>query len=232
MLFMILIAVVLIGFLTAAIMKSNNAENANIDKEELAIRAAEAQRSASEYERAVLFILNGKYSEVDVRFAHPAAHADYGDMSDGPARQVFHPSGGAATYHKPPDEINDGSNWEFYGGTAIPGVGSAKADLVAVLPHVTKQFCERINDVNGQPMSPIPTDTGSTAASAGVAGDCVNQGAGGRFNDSEQFYKPPNTMTEASFSIDSSTTQARTANQACVECDDGTYNFYHVLLAR
>jgi hypothetical protein len=233
MLFIILIAVVLIGLLTAAIQRSNRPEGANIDKETLVVRATEVQRYASEIERAVLFILQNGKSESDIRFAHPDAPSDYGDLGADadPTDQVFHRLGGGATYRDPPEDVNDGSAWEFYGGTALPGVGSNKADLIAVLPNVTQQFCDRINKVVGQ--NGTPADTGGSLAAGANAGDCVNLGAAGRFGAAHTFYTAPNTVDEASFEQDPSISQPYTATQACVVCAaDAAQHFYHVLLAR
>ncbi len=230
MLFMIFLAVVLIGLLSAAVLNSGDTDGSNIDNENLAIKASEVQRYAAELERAVLYIIrqNSK-SENDIRFAHPDNNAEYGDLSadSDPSDQVFHSSGGAANYRTPPTGINDGSPWEFYGSTAIPGAGSSRADLVAVLPNVTQQFCERINLLNGQ-TSAQPVDTGGGTASGASAGDCINAGAAGRFDNGQQFYATPNTMDESSF------TQIP-ALQACVQCTGITgtpYEFYHVILAR
>jgi hypothetical protein len=228
-LFMVLIAVVLIGLLTAAIQFSSRPEGANIDRETLVIRATEAQRQAGEFERAVLFILqeNGK-SESELRFAHPQAHADYGDLSADADKtdQVFDRLGGGANYALPPEGINDGSSWEFYGGTDLPDVGSDKADLIAVLPNVTQKFCERINAVNGQTASQ-PEDTGVGAAAGSDPGSCLKIGAAGRFDGGQQFYTTTiNATDEATFTL-------KPALEACVHCAlDNAYHFYHVLLAR
>ncbi|MCB1532043.1 MAG: hypothetical protein KDJ35_04145 [Alphaproteobacteria bacterium] len=238
MLFIILIAVALLGFLTAAIQYSSNPEGATIDKEELRIRITEVQRYVSELERAVLYIQQNGYSEDDIRFANPE-NTDYGDLSADadPTNQVFHRDGGAALYRDAPDGINDGSAWEFYGGTHLPGVGSDKPDLIAVLPNVTAQFCSRINEINNQ--SGTPQDTGASAASGSNAGDCLNLGALGRFDDGQQYYDPPsfseNTVDESSFEQDPVSGEAYTVLQACVQCVNfaGTpRHFYHVLLAR
>ncbi|MGH1398218.1 MAG: hypothetical protein ACRBCT_03295 [Alphaproteobacteria bacterium] len=243
-LFMILIAIVLIGALTAAISSGNNAERSNIDDETLVLRASEAQRYASELERAVNFIMQQGFSESDIRFAHPDADSEYGDLSaDTDKRdQVFHREGGGAKYRAAPDGINDGSAWEFYAGTHIPGMGrDDRAELVAVLPHVTAAFCAKINDLNDQ--SGTMQDTGTTAAGGSNPGNCVNIGALGRFDDSQQFYSTINTMNEASgsFEQDANTSAARPAPQGCVICSmdtnatDGTndeYHFYHVLMTR
>lgn len=232
-LFIILLAIGLMAALTAAIQQTSRPDGANIDQESLVIRTSEVQRYASELERAVMFIIGNGISESDIRFAHPQASSDYGDLSaDGdPSDQVFHKDGGGASYRSPPSGINDGSAWEFYGGTAIPGAGSNKADLVAVLPNVTDEFCQRVNDLNNQ--SGTPADTGGSAASGVNPGDCVYIGALGRFDDGQQFYSSPNTMDETTFEQDSVTSAAHTALQACVVCStDSENHFYHVLLAR
>lgn len=232
---MVLIAIVLIGALTGAILRGGGGEGAQIDNETLAVRASEVQRHASEIARAVLFITGSQgKSESDIRFAHPQAHADYGDLAADTDKtdQVFHKDGGGANYKLPPDGVNDGSAWEFYGGTALPAVGSDKADLVAVLPNVTLAFCNKINALNGQPSTP-PQDTGATAASGSSPGNCVYVGAAGRFRDAQRFYSTPNTTDAATFAQDPETSSVRPALEACVRCDIGpAYHYYHVLLAR
>lgn len=233
-LFIILLAVVLIGLLTAAIQATNNSEGANIDDETLIIRASDVQRAAAEIERGVKFIMEDGKSETQLSFAHPSASSDYGTIGTDPEAEIFNPDGGAANYPAVPANINDGSAWEFYAGTALPGIGTSKADLIAVLPNVTQQFCERINTLNGQ--SGQPQDTGASAASGTTsAGDCIYMGTLGRFGDGtgDQYYSTPNTADATTFEQDPSTSEARPAAQACVRCAIGpAYHFYHVLLAR
>lgn len=243
-LFMILIAVALIGLLTAAVSRTNRPDGASIDREALVLRVGEVQRYASELERAVNFIMQNGFSERDLRFAHYDAHADYGDFAaDTDKRdQIFAREGGGANYRTPPNGVNDGSAWEFYGGTHVPGMGrSDRAELVAVLPHVTAEFCDRINDLNSQ--SGTMLDDGNVTASGANAGECVNVGAIGRFDNGQQFYTTINTMNEtaASFEHDAATSAARPAAQGCVTCSmdtnaaNGTTDerhFYHVLMTR
>ena len=243
-LFMVLIAVALIGLLTATVSRSNRPDGANIDKEALILRASEVQRYASELERAVTFIMQNGVSESDVRFAHYNASSDYGDLgADADKRdQVFDREGGGANYRDPPEGINDGSAWEFYGGTHVPGMGrSDRPELVAVLPHVTQDFCDKINELNGQ--SGTMDDDGTTPASGSNGGACVNMGAIGRFDDSTQFYTTINSMleTSGSFEHDANTSAPRPAPQGCVTCalDTNAANgltderhFYHVIMTR
>lgn len=214
-LFLVLLAVVLIGALTAAIHGSSQTSG-NIDKETLVIRVSETKRYASELERAVMFILQNGKSEADIRFAHPDANSDYGDLSadSDPTDQVFHKDGGAAKYRVPPDGINDGSAWEFYGQTALPLVGSDAADLIAVLPNVNSDFCAQVNAGIGYAAQPTDSAT------------CLNGGATSRFDDGTQFASSPNTVTDATFSVQPST-------EGCVQCSvDGKYHYFRVLLAR
>jgi hypothetical protein len=233
-LFIILLAVMLIGLLSAAILSTNDSQNANIDPETLAIKASQVQSYAAELERGVKYILQNGQSEADLRFAHPDAPSSYGSISTSPATQLFNKSGGGAGYQQPPAGVNDGSRWEFYGGTAVPGAGTSAADLVAVLPNVTESFCQKINALDGQ--SDQPKDTGTAASGSTAAGDCIFMGDPGRFNDGagQNFYTTPNTMDETTFTQDPNTSAARPAFQACVKCDlsSTSYQFYHVLLAR
>lgn len=221
-LFIILIAVALIGILTAVIQNSNNSDSANIDDETLAIKITEVQSYASELERAVLYIMESGKSESDIRFAHADAHSDYGDLSadPDPSDQVFHRDGGAANYRTPPAGLNDGSAWEFFGGTHLPAIGTGRADLIAVLPNATQAFCDRINEINGQ--SGTPTDTSA----------CLGNVVTDRFDDSDQFVSAPNTVDEATFEQDPAYSAVRPAPQACVRCADSNNYLYYVLLAR
>lgn len=228
-LFIILIAVALVGMLTAAVQYSGGGQSSNnVDNETMVIKAGDVQRTAAELERAILFIRENGISESDLRFASPEMPAGYGTQDATPANntgQIFHARGGAAKYRAPPEDIlaTPGQSWEFYGGTAMPQAGSAKADLIAVIPNVSKQFCEKINALNG--LTGQPLDDG------GSAGNCLNIGTTGRFGSGTSpsfvtFASTPNTVNTGSFS-------KLPAPQGCVQCTlGGGYHFYHVLLAR
>ena len=216
-LIIILLAVALIGALTAA-MQGTAQQSAHIDKETLILRVSEVQRYASELERGVNYIMQNGHSENDLRFAYPNAHSDYGDLSadSDTSDQIFDRLGGAAHYGTPPKNINDGSTWEFYGHTALPQVGSNAADLIVVLPNVTQSFCERVNSIIGYDDTSQPTDSSI----------CINGGASQRFDDTTQFDSSPNTVADATFSI-------KPSMQGCVQCtNDNSYHFFHVLMAR
>lgn len=221
--FMILIAIVLIATLTAVISNTSDTQNSSIDNETLAIRASEIQRYAAELERGITYIMQNGTSEQDIRFAIPTDSANatgYGDLAadTDPSDQMFHPNGGAANYRAAPDDVQTtASAWEFYGGTHIPGVGTSKADLIAVLPFVTQQMCEKINALNDQ--TATPAEDGSGNLYGGTTGRFGSGGTVVTFNDSTT-----NTLDAATFS-------KTPAMQACVTV--GTdYHFYHVIMAR
>lgn len=216
-LLIVLLAIVLLGVLTAAIQQTSQTA-ASIDNETLILRAAEVKRTAAEMERGVNFIMQGGLSETDIRFAHPDAHNDYGDLSADTDKtdQLFDRVGGGVTYPAPPENINDGSAWEFYGNTALPEVGTDAAELVTVLPNVTVEFCRKMNEGLGYDLATQPQDSGA----------CIYGGSGARFDDATQFSGTPNTVTAASFSL-------KPSMQGCVECTSGgTYHYFYVLMAR
>lgn len=211
MIFFILLAIVLIGLVTAA-LRSNGIESASISNEDMTIKVTQVRQNATELEHAVALVLQNDVSESDLSFASVDAPSDYGVYNTNPPAEVFNVKGGGAVWRAPPADINDGSGWEFFGNTALPGVGSDRADLVAVLPNVSKAFCDKVNQITGQ-TTQTPTDGGS----------CVNAGQGNRFKG--VFSSIPQTMDVNSFTV-------QPAGEACVQCDGPVYEYYHVLMAR
>jgi hypothetical protein len=215
----ILMAVVLIGIVTAAI-RSGGDESANIDNEQLAIRTSEIRQYASELERGITFIMNNGVSENDLRFAIPSpatsADEEYGDIDTHETTQLFSRKGGGAAYRPNGAGVQVApARWEFYGYTALPQVGSERADLVAVLPDVTPEFCAAINRTNNYDGQPLDDGT------------CVDSGMSHNFDDDEQFTDDgsQNTMDTGSFS-------SFPAAEGCVKCDDGKLYYFHVLMKR
>lgn len=221
----------MIALVTAALRSGDT--DASIDKENLTIRASEVKQYASEMERGVRFIVQNGASEDDIRFAHPDANADYGTITNTAQFQLFNREGGGVAYRQPPKGIQTaaGGQWEFYGHTHAPYMGSngaPKADLIAVLPNVTKAFCEKINEMDGFQTTTQPADPG------GFGDNCVKSTDSMRFDDTTQYDDPPNEMDQTTF-LDAATGAEKPAPEACVTCTSAgstTYNFYHVLYSR
>lgn len=217
-LFYVLIGIFLVGLLTVA-LRNTGGYKENIDSEDMVLKASSIQRYGDELARAVNILMDKKVSEADIRFAHPDAASDYGTITTNPQNQVFSVDGGQATYKPAPVGINDGSKWEFFATSKIPQVGSDRAELIAVLPHVTQGFCATINKQLGFTSGTQPTDDAS-GSPACIMGSSSNRFTGS-FNDSS-----PNPLDDTSFS-------KLPAYQACVYCaSNSTYNYYYVLMSR
>lgn len=219
--FYVLLGIVLVGLLTVALRNSGGTKG-DIDTEDAALKATQVQNNAAEIGRAVATLLTEQVSEADIRFAPPDdASTQYGNITTTPANQVFSSAGARATYRLPPAGIQTAvANWEFFATSQIPQVGSDKAELIAVLPNVTQEFCEAINRQLGFTGATQPLDSAT-----GTTPDCVN-GTGpqrfvGSFNDIS-----PNVLDKTSFS-------KLPVLEACVKCaSDDTYNYFYVLMAR
>jgi hypothetical protein len=218
-LFFILIAIFLIGAVTAAI-RSGSQNNSNIDKETILINASAIQQYASDLERAVSFIIQSGESETDISFAHPDAPTDYGTIGSSPSTEVFHPDGGGADYQEAPDGINNGDGWEFYGNTHLPEVGTdTRAELIAVLPNVIEGMCDQINKSIGYDTATQPSDSGT----------CLKSSDGLRFTSSQKFTTGGSINT-----VDDGTMTVKPSTSGCVECGagSGNFHFFRVLLSR
>lgn len=174
MIFIILLGIVLLGLVTAAI-RGGGLESSGIDRENVIIKASQIRQHAAEIERGVGYVMQNGISETNVSFAHPDAPSAYGTYGTDSSTEVFNPAGGGATWREPPSGITYSSggtpvNWEFYGSTALPGAGTDRAELIAVLPDVTPDFCAQINEMNGQTREQ-PEDDGT----------CFYTGDTGRF---------------------------------------------------
>lgn len=215
----ILLGIVLIGALTIALRNSGGGSQ-NIDREDLILKAGQVQRYGAELSSSVADLLSNGISESDIRFAHPDAPADYGNITTDPTQQIFGKTGGKANYRTAPLDINDGSPWEFFATTLVPQIGSDKAELIAVLPNVTEEFCKTMNNQLGFTNGTQPTDD-----TTGTTPDCVQGTSTDRFTG---------TFSDISPNLMDGTTFSRLpAIQACVYCDsDATYNYYYVLITR
>lgn len=218
-LFYILLGIVLLGALTVAVRNSGDGLD-NIDREDMILKSTQVQRYARDLSLAVSGLIRDGISETDIRFAHPDAATEYGTITTDPENQVFASEGGKVSYTTPPNGVNDGSLWEFFGTSDIPQIGSDRAELIAVLPNVTEAFCYAMNSQLGFAQGTLPTDDAT-----GTTPDCVMGASTDRFTGSF-LDSTPNTLDETTFS-------RLPALQACVYCaSDSTYNYYYVLLAR
>lgn len=217
----ILGAIFLMGILIVA-SKGNMQEGVGIDEERAVLSVTRVQRYVSEINSGVNAILSNGYSETDLRFALPETTGPYGDIENDRKRQVFAPEGGNVEYQLPPAGVNDGTPWQFYANTHITDIGTdlstnKKAELLAVLPNVTKSFCGAVNSAANQKIDlSLATDpsSGGCVYDSTVFTGAYGSGAGVNTPDPTKFTSHP-------------------AYEACVKCEsDGKFHYYRVLLGR
>ena len=212
-LFLILIGVVLLGALTFTISRGQQGQH-GISKEKLIVFAAETVQYGGELKQALQTVLDTGISEADISFAHGDAPSQYGDEAVDPdSTEIFSYNGGKAEYKSPNPEISTATYWEFYGESAMPQVGSSRADLIAVLPDVTREFCDAFNTYVDLDISATYPDDPAT---------CFKSADANRFNGS--FNASPNTL-------DTSTFSALPAPMGCASCGSN-YHAYIVLYER
>ncbi len=215
MLIYILGAIFLMGLLIV-LLKGSFQEGTGIDAEKTLITINEVQRYGAELERGVRYIMQNGHSESEIRFARDTTDVGYGLITDRPERQVFSPQGGAVEYRLPPQGVNDGTPWQFYGDTHIPDMGTdgalAHSELIAVLPQVTESFCRALNQNAKQPIDLTQTSIVPCVTVGFFNGDFVDE--------------PPERL------LDENEIPNRPVTQACGRCGDGTYHYFRVLLSR
>lgn len=218
----ILGAIFLMGLLII-ISKGNMQEGVGIDAEQATLAVTRVQRYTAEIANGVTAILNNGHSETELLFADPDDDTGpYGDIEDNPEQQVFSPQGGNVEYQKPVSGINDGTPWQFYANTHLTDIGtdaaaSRKAELLAVLPNVTKSFCAAVNLSVKQAID-LTLDTDPTA------NGCVYGGT--EFNGTYLSGAGVNTLDDAKLSY-------VPAPEACIKCaSNGKFHYYRVLLSR
>lgn len=93
-----------------------------------------------------------------ILFSAQSAHADYGVAGAQPTTEIFHASGGGASYQAPPAGACPAAcAYEFTGQLNITGVETAsKYELAMILSGVDSKVCQYINSIQQRGWSTIP----------------------------------------------------------------------------
>lgn len=157
-LFLILIAVALLAALSYAITSSGRGTT-DVKREQFILEAANLIQFAGEFEVAVnrLKLING-CTDTQISFANTVylttsntLSAPEGNYPGAPADKrchIFNPAGGGLTARTFPKLA---VSPQTYGGLtsghgalnfgAVPGLGTAEADLILAFPHISQQAC-------------------------------------------------------------------------------------------
>jgi len=146
-LFLILIAVALFAALSYAVTQSTRSGGGSADRETSILNSASmTQYPASLRTSLVRMVLAGT-NVTEIKFNSPANFPSVDEDE-----LVFHPRGGGAVYQVAPDDLIVGSasgEWTFNANFNIPQIGiddeSDGNDIIAFLPGIAQNICERVN---------------------------------------------------------------------------------------
>lgn len=212
-------AIFLIGLLVV-ITKGSNSPGSNIDRETLILKASKVRAYTAELERGVDYVLRNGHSETEISFAYANHSSTYGTYGTDPTAEIFNPSGGGVEWRDNDTDIQTSDDdWVFTGANVLDQVGTtgataSNADLLAILPNVTEDFCIYINDAAGvtNPADAPPQEDDNFSVTVFT----------GSFTATEDLADSSNA-TDAKL-------------EACIEGNgtpaSGTYHYYKVLLPR
>ncbi|HNQ91340.1 MAG TPA: hypothetical protein PKI93_00240 [Alphaproteobacteria bacterium] len=214
----VLIAVVLFAALTYAISRGGDSAR-NLSQEKIRLTASEIIDTGNRVSETVSRLKLRGASETEISFEYNGNYINAGCATD--TCKVFAFDGGGLDWETPPASSNSGEDWGFTGDLAITNVGTASADLVMILPNISRDICHRINvllNIEVETANP-PIETGTNTANKFT----------GVYNGG------PSTITQAA---------TNGKKSGCLRMEEltgtaidggpmmGKYSFYQVLVAR
>ncbi len=171
----ILVAIVLLGVLTAILSRSGSSVDQSGDFEKIRVRATQIMRYTKSLESAVQQMQMRGVSESDISFQNPSTATDYTNANCSVDDCKVFSTGGGLTYQDPPASANDGSEWIFTGannagtaagpaGTTAAGVGN---DIIMLMPNASTELCLQINrDLGVGTAGTLPVEATGIATTA------------------------------------------------------------------
>lgn len=154
-LFLILIAVALFAALSYAVTQSTRSSGDASSETNLISSASITQYPSAIRTATVRMIING-ITPTELLFDPPSS---FGSMTTQQlARDVFHPTGGQATFQQAPADImasNSLGTWYFNAHFEVLNLGTTSAanadgnEIVAFLPGIKQAICSKLNDEAG-----------------------------------------------------------------------------------
>ncbi|MCB1555701.1 MAG: hypothetical protein KDJ15_00120 [Alphaproteobacteria bacterium] len=213
---LIMLGIALFAALIFTVSQGTQEGTGNMTRRQAEIAAADILDYAQRLERGAQHLQARRISENNISFENDFV-AGYSNANCSISRcKIFDADGGAVAWKAPPVGANDGSDWVFTGANYVKGLGAVAdqtdAELLAILPNVTRTLCAMLNEKLG--IDGIPQENADSATTK-------YQGS---------FATTPKLIEEGSG------TALDGVRSACFEGDTspaaGTYHFYHVLLQR
>lgn len=145
--FYILLAIVLVAALTYAIASSLRG-NANVSNERNALTASEIVDAGSRLAESVTRLRLRGIAKEALSFENSFVTGyNHGGCTVDSCR-IFAAAGGGLSWEEG-SEANNNRPWGYTGALGVTDVGTADAELVAILPEVTVETCSAINKLLG-----------------------------------------------------------------------------------
>ncbi len=149
-LFLILIAVALFAALSYVVTQSTRSGGGSTEREKNILSSAQMTQYPTALRTAIIRQVLGGVAVENILFNDPST------MGASTNLEVFHPSGGGATYQAAPADLSAGGNttlnWTYNAEFDVPGIGLDGAggnDLIAFLPGVSSGICRQVNEELG-----------------------------------------------------------------------------------
>lgn len=149
-LFLILIAVALFAALSYVVTQSTRSGGGSTEREKNILSSAQMTQYPTALRTAIIRQVLGGVAIENVLFNAPGTFGASTNL------EVFHPSGGGATYQQAPADLSAGGNsgltWTYNGEFDVPGIGLDGAggnDVIAFLPGVSSGICRQVNEELG-----------------------------------------------------------------------------------
>lgn len=147
-LFMILLVVVLFAALSYAISRLGSGTK-GLSEERERLLASEVIETGTRFAETVSRLRLKGVASTSLSFENTVVAGYANGACSGDSCQVFAFDGGGLDWELPIAGVNGGENWGFSGSVALTHLGTASADLFAVLPNLSAEICTRINVLLG-----------------------------------------------------------------------------------
>jgi hypothetical protein len=186
-LWFILLAIALMAILTMTIGRISSTVDQNGDIERMRIYSSGLMRYAAGVQQTIEQMRMRGVSENDLSFEN-ATLAGYANANCAVSDcKIFDVGGGGQTYQPAPTEVSS-EDWLFTGANNVAGVGtdgtgstsSTDNELLMILPGISQQLCERINaelDISGVPQDTAKADIATKFTGAFPNGEVIEEPA-------------------------------------------------------
>jgi hypothetical protein len=159
---LVLIAVALFAALAYAVMQSSLSESDEAMNAENLISTTEVTQFPAGVRKGIVRMMAERHIPVaQLEFNPPPEFSSLtADKSGKYTGGVFHADGGGVVYQQPAGNVmanGSAGTWYFNADFSIPNIGN---EMIAFLPGLKKQACQKINNQRGIVSNPVPVVPG------------------------------------------------------------------------